>query len=434
MISLFHKPPNWISESGTYLITKLIPGVMGLVFVVVFIRMIGPEGYGRYAVIMALLMAIGGFSSGWLNQSVLRYYSKYEFDPGLLHVLFFGVRIALTVGIFVLLLSLIFLKPVGFEVSFFSITLLVLILISIILFRFYTTLEQTRLHPKGVVKLTSIQAVLSLIIPLVLMWVFKVDFKLLLLGIGIAFLLPSLPYLYEHYKKLALIKEKDTSSHKKILMRFIDFGYPLSLRMAVSLFIPFVDRFFINQFLGDTHTGLYSGFSDLVLRSYSILLFPVTLAVHPRLMSLWNERKKSKARKMLINALKLQTGTFLLLLTACLLFQPFLFKVFTILIPELQNEYYKLLIPLLLAGYLWQISLLIHKPLEMEEKPMLMLLGSVLALVITVVGNLVYLPKYGVLATAYTSITAGAFYCVFSLYLSRKSWRRNRLPSTEFPF
>ena len=64
-----------IKDSFKYSVTKIIPGVMGLLAVIVFIRMIGAEEYGKYSVQLSFLMAYSAFTVGWLNQSTLRYYS-----------------------------------------------------------------------------------------------------------------------------------------------------------------------------------------------------------------------------------------------------------------------------------------------------------------------------------------------------------------------
>src|SRR5271169_1001142 len=61
-------------DSLSYFGNKVVPGLMGLISVPVFIRLIGLDEYGRFAVIVPFLMAIAGASSGWLAQSVLRFH------------------------------------------------------------------------------------------------------------------------------------------------------------------------------------------------------------------------------------------------------------------------------------------------------------------------------------------------------------------------
>src|SRR5579863_4551090 len=67
-------------DSLSYFGNKVVPGFMGLISVPVFIRLIGLDEYGRFAVIVSLLMAIAGASSGWLAQGVLRFH-PLAIDP-----------------------------------------------------------------------------------------------------------------------------------------------------------------------------------------------------------------------------------------------------------------------------------------------------------------------------------------------------------------
>src|SRR5690348_15693584 len=61
-------------DSLSYFGSKVVPGFMGLISVPVFIRLIGLNQYGRFAVIVPFLMAVAGASSGWLAQGVLRFH------------------------------------------------------------------------------------------------------------------------------------------------------------------------------------------------------------------------------------------------------------------------------------------------------------------------------------------------------------------------
>ena len=53
-----------IKDSFKYTVAKIIPGIMGLLAVIVFIRMIGVEEYGKYSVQLSFLMASSAFTVG----------------------------------------------------------------------------------------------------------------------------------------------------------------------------------------------------------------------------------------------------------------------------------------------------------------------------------------------------------------------------------
>src|SRR5271163_4072190 len=73
--------PALLTDSLSYFASKIVPGFMGLVSVPVFIRLIGLDEYGRFAVIVPFLMAVAGASSGWLAQGILRFHPVAA-DPG----------------------------------------------------------------------------------------------------------------------------------------------------------------------------------------------------------------------------------------------------------------------------------------------------------------------------------------------------------------
>ena len=65
-------------DSYLYFLTKIIPGITGLLSVIVFMRWVGPDGYGQFTLLLSFVMATGALSSGWLNQALLRYFSQDE--------------------------------------------------------------------------------------------------------------------------------------------------------------------------------------------------------------------------------------------------------------------------------------------------------------------------------------------------------------------
>ncbi|SVD60261.1 uncharacterized protein METZ01_LOCUS413115, partial [marine metagenome] len=82
----------------------------------------------------------------------------------------------------------------------------------------------------------------------------------------------------------------------------------------------------------------------------------------------------------------------------------------TELMPSLNQEYKNLLIPLFFTGFIWQISLMAHKPLELKERTYLMFIFILLSLIINIIGNILFIPQFGLVATAYTALTSAIVY------------------------
>jgi O-antigen/teichoic acid export membrane protein len=65
-----------VLDSINYFLSKVIPGLMGFLSVLVFVRLIGYEQYGHYAVVFAVVMASASGMAGWLSQGILRFQSQ----------------------------------------------------------------------------------------------------------------------------------------------------------------------------------------------------------------------------------------------------------------------------------------------------------------------------------------------------------------------
>ena len=413
-----------VKDSFKYAVTKLIPGLMGLMTIIVFIRMIGPEEYGKYSIQLSFLMAISAFSIGWLNQSTLRYYSRYQTAALLSRVFGLGILVSILFGLVVLGIASrysIFDSLTGSEslIGF-------ILFVALCAFQFLSTLFRAQLKPINVIIITTVQSILGLLIPVILLSMFEQSHRFLLIGLAMSYCTPPIIFFFVNINRVKKFWFKENSIHKSrhILVEFLKYGTPLSLWFALSLSLALLDRFFIKYFFEYETTGIYASFTDLVVRVFSILLFPLTLAVHPRIMSAWNTNKQSAAIALWWKALQYQLGIFIVLMAVVYIFTDNIFNMLMVILPDLNVSYSFLLMPILAGGFLWQFALLCHKPLEMDQRTKLMALLMLAALCVNLIGNIVYLPHYGIIATAYTYIASATVYIITTIYFS---WEKFKL-------
>src|SRR5438128_1054913 len=62
-----------VQDAFNYFLSKIVPGLMGFLSVLVFVRMVGVEQFGRYAVVFAFVMAWASGLAAWLSQGILRF-------------------------------------------------------------------------------------------------------------------------------------------------------------------------------------------------------------------------------------------------------------------------------------------------------------------------------------------------------------------------
>ena len=412
-----------IKDSLKYSVTKIIPGVMGLIAVIIFIRMIGVEEYGKYSVQLSFFMAYSSLTVGWLNQSTLRYYSKYQNDQQLPQIFFIGLVFSLLLGSLILVIgSLVTVNNQKFPLTSIGLALF----LALCFFQFLSAVLRSQLRPNVVIIVTALQSILGLVLPLLLLWVLSPNHKYLLLGLAGSYIALPLVFLalnIDRFKIFWPIAHDSRHHYKLILSKFFRYGFPLSLWFGISLSLPFLDRFFIEYFYSFEVTGIYASFTDLVIRIFSILVFPLTLAAHPRIMSAWNNNNQSAAFTIWRKALQYQLGIFIILMAIVIIFTDQIFSLLMVALPELNISYSYLLIPILIGGFLWQFALLCHKPLEMDQRTKLMVVLMLAALCVNLIGNIVYLPHYGIIATAYTYMASAGVYIIAVIYFSRNKFK-----------
>lgn len=81
------------------------------------------------------------------------------------------------------------------------------------------------------------------------------------------------------------------------------------------------------------------------------------------------------------------------------------------------------LLPLLmLGGFLWQIALFAHKPLEIMQRTKVMLGGMIIVLLVEAVGNYLFVPRWGLSAAVCVFVLGACAYIAFVLYGSSTSF------------
>lgn len=403
-----HHPGNSLyRETLAYAFTKALPGVTGLLSVILFFRLAGPVEYGRFSLLFTFANMCSAFSFGWLSQAILRYYSRVNDQNHFLTIAAKGFALS---GVFCILLITI-LQWFSFPRDS-SALMVIALTIMIGGFSLSNVFFQARQQPLMVVKLTSLQGFLSVVLPVTFMLVFTKGHTSIIWGFALAYALPVL-LVFKHIN--SGIVEKISSNKQNQLFSFFNYGWPLSFWFVANISLRFLDRLFIEKFLDTSTMGSYASFVDLITRIFSLIIFPITMALHPRIMNLWNTNNIKGALITLKKGLKYQLVIFTICLMVFCFFDQQIFNIIIRLIPEIDLSLKPALIPILIGGFLWQFALLIHKPLELSEKSGIMLMGILVSVLVNITGNIIFLPVYGIMATAYTMVASGSVYIIFTV-------------------
>ncbi len=404
------------SDIVKYVICKGLPGVAGLLAVIIFFRLIGAEEYGQYAVIISTVTMVNSFSFGWLNQSQLRFSSEFGTNEQAYYsTIFFSFLCCLTVSIIGLCLL------VGLKDN--STLLLPALLLSAAMGWHIVRITgfQASFQANSVVKLETIRSFASILLPLACLYLFKKNSFFLLSGIALGYGVTVLLRGPWHRCGPPTLN-RSSAQLSAIIKKMWIYGWPMSLWLTAMSMIPAADRLLIQHFLGDGTTGLYASIFDLIIRSYSLFLFPVTMAVHPRIMAAWNSNQPSRAYSLIKFALLLQ---FTLFIGIALLYSHFGPSLLSIMLKiDLSEDFSGLILPLTVGGFFWQAGLLAHKPLEMQQKTLRMLMNIFISLVVHCSLLFFLLPAFGIIAAPYVYMVSGLCYlllCSESVFMNKNS-------------
>ncbi len=421
-----------VQDSFNYFLSKVVPGLMGLLSVVVFIRLVGYEQYGRYAVVLSLVIACSAGMSGWLSQGALRFQSSHLESEDVRvfeRAVVTGTVLSVLVGGVSLGAALFFSGLQTNWTLLISIGLFAVLLIyTVILARF-----QASLRSSSVMRMEAIRSAAAFLMPVLLLWLVGTRYYyLLLLGILLGNLLPM--FIYARFEPnlaqtLRLSSEPYARRRETPILRGLwQYGWPVALWYLCIQMLSVSDRYFIRLFSGYSGAGVYASMYDAVVRSFSLIFSPIALAVHPLVMNRWNAGDRGHVLSVIRTSLKYQIVIFIPTLLLLILLAPW---VSYIILGKSDEAAVAIVPPLALGGFLWQISGLAHKPLEILCQTKRMLLGIVVALAVNVSGNYFLIPLFGYKAAAYLTIVSSLAYLLMLLVLTPMEAFRREIDSGE---
>ena len=421
-------------DSLNYFGSKVVPGFMGLISVPVFIRLIGLDQYGRFAVIVPVLLAVAGASSGWLAQGILRFHPATNDAHGR-DIAFDRAVTAATITT-VLVTSLALAMALA-ALRFSLLTLLASLAFCFSLVVYSITLAkfQARLQPAIVLRREILRSTAGFVIPVVLVAITgRRQFEFVLLGQALAYTMALLSgsrsraYAIDTGESSQGGRPSDDGSSGQAIRQLWQFGWAVGLWLLLSQALPVIDRWTIQKFASYTTAGVYASLYEVAVRSFSFLVFPLTQAAHPRIMRAWNEGRFAESHRIIRYSVLAQLIIFVTILGGVL----FASSRITKLILGFDDPVAARMLPvLLLGGFLWQLALLLHKPLEIAQKTGAMLFAMAAVVVLNIAACFQFIPRYGFQAASYILAFSACLYIAFTLCLSRFGAFRRFAPAIE---
>jgi O-antigen/teichoic acid export membrane protein len=395
-------------DSLYYFVARIFPALSGLLSIMIFVRLLGRETYGNYALVQASVLFIGNVAPIWISQSILRYYSRFD-SPQSRKIFNTAVLSSTIVTVFIFITAFLIFACFYLHLSLVNLLIASFSAMTLTLYAILASLRQTMLNPRKIVLAEFCRGFFVIAVPLALVFLFGFrNYTVLLLGPAAAYLIATCSIL-----KGTQLNFMWNSNFVRIIKRvLLPFGIPIALWLGLSTLLNTSDRYIIKYFMDAKAVGTYSAIYDVVYNSFGLMLAPVLYAAHPRIVRLWNSRKEKDSLYLLKKAIFLELVIGIIALLILNQIAPFLSR---IILGTNDIQAARLVTPVAAGAIFWQLAMLIHKPLELKRKTIRMLIYVACALGVNFIGNIFLVPLYGYIASAYITTLSAFIYMILVL-------------------
>jgi O-antigen/teichoic acid export membrane protein len=285
-------PPKMLWQHGVlYLLARGVPGVISLFAIAVYTRLLAPEDYGHYALVIAGVGLANKLAFEWLRLGLLRFAPAMREQQDRLLATIAASFLGLVV-------STAALGAVAFTLTDPQSRWLIAAGVSLLwvqaLFDLQLERARSQLLPKryGLMAMTRACLALAFGVLLVLVGFGALGLLLaLMLGMVVALIRP----LTVEARQLRL-----RLFDPALLASLSRYGGPLAVTAALSFIIGSSDRFLIGWLLSDAAVGRYAVAYDVTSASIGLLLMIVNLAAYPLVIRAFEDHGVERARQQLV--------------------------------------------------------------------------------------------------------------------------------------
>ena len=374
----------------------------------IFTRLLTTEDYGNFGTYLsyeALLYIIVGLAlHSSLNSAKYRYEEKFEEYVSSM-VLLAGISSAIW-----LVLANVFYGSYGayLDMSRPIVNLLILHCFGSSLLQFYNSYVSLNYSVKSFLKITSVNAISNLVLSIVLILTFFSNARLL--GRIVGTVLPL--FLIAIYIAIYFFKKSKPTINKEYWKFGFFYSLPIIPHGLSQVVLGSFDRIMIQKMIGSYETGMYN-FAFNINNIIKVVSTSLDNVWRPWIYEKMNEKDYPVIRKQSTNyAFGMALFTAMVVIAS-----PELIKILG------AREYWQstdCVVPVVIAGY---FSFLYTLPVMIEYfygKTKWIAAGTMLAAVINVVLNYIFIPRFGYISAAYTTMVTYFLYFLFHYVLSTK--------------
>ncbi len=384
-----------IKKSLAYLLARGMPGLINLLTISAYTRLLSPEIYGQYSFSLAFIALAVTICFQWLQFGLLRFYHGKNIEQKvLLSTILFAFTL-LSFTILPIVISIIHLIQVDFTFSI----LFYIYFLSLILSFFNIHLQIPVANGWSLAYgiQSSVKSALGLVLGVLFIYL-GYELNGLFLALIIAHLLP-IAWSFSQYWKQVSWRFID----KHLLKALFVYGLPLSGTLMMNLMINNSDRIMLSWLKGNEYTGLYSAVYDLTNFSLIIIMMAINLAIYPLIIKAYENNEQDKTFSLL------KQNAIILMLISLPLLLVFLFfphQLSDLLLGQQFREVGTNIMPIIgVASFIWGIkAFYFDLPFLLTHKTLSLLIIGIIGMVLNIILNYLLIPSYGIDGAAYATL------------------------------
>ena len=406
---------EFIKDLGKYLPAQVVPAIVGFFSIPIITHLFLPADYGNYVLVLATVSIFSAIV-GWLSMSIIRFHPIYERDGKLEE--FYGTVIKLLL-ISITALSIIFLVILFLSQAYLSNNLYHLMRIGVLIFVLSASLDvllhflRSKRQVNWYTAFSVWKSVTAIGFGLALVLLFHYGVEGLLWGsvLSIAVVLPLVWKVA--VKRFSMSKSIFTSS----TLKMAGYSFPLILGNLAAWILSLSDRYVLGFFRGSQEVGIYS--ASYAISEYSILFIAslFMLSGGPIGMNIWEKEGVEKSREFVSKT----TRYYLMICLPAAVGMSVLAKpIISVLTAPEYHGGYQIVSFVVFGGFLLGLQQRFNAGLVFYKKTRPIMFCIVAAGILNLALNFLFVPKYGYVAAAATTLFGYAVLLILMIIVSRR--------------
>lgn len=397
-----------IKHSIIYFFSKGLPAIINFFGIIIYTRIVSPDDYGIYSLTIVYVGLFNAITFQWIRSSLLRFWqSENILKQKLQATIVFTYTLIMIINL-IIMVALINLNIT--RMSFLIGAFLLLLFQS--WFELNLTLLRAKLLPKLFGYVTLVKTIFAFLFSLLLIYLGFTETGLVF-GLALGFFIGCLLTIYQW--KSINIKSVELNLIKEIFK----FGVPVSMSISFGILVFGTDRIILSINRGLSDAGVYSVSFDFTQQTILLIMSVINLAAYPLALKTFELKGENEAKKQLDKNFNLMIIVSIPATIGLLILSD---QVVNLFFGEEFREIGKLILPLIsIAAFLNGIkSYYFDLAFQLKQKTYLQIYPIMIAVLLNLCLNLVFIPKWGVVGAAYTSIISYFLALIISVVLGRR--------------